>query len=208
MAMFYKGNRALQDRFDGRRIADRLVETRRRETFNDEDRDLIESLPFFFLATAHDGVVDCSFKGGMPGFVRLTGANTLEFPDYDGNSMYKSLGNLAASPSVGLLFIRFEERRARLRVNGRARLIHDPARVNAVEGARQIVEVTAEHIFPNCPRYIPEMAVTAPSDYAPRPGHHPPQPEWKHRDYLRDYIPERDKAEVFGALDAEGEEER
>ena len=207
MSMFHDGNRTLQDRFDGRRIADRLEETRRRATFNDEDRALIESVPFFFLATAHAGTVDCSFKGGVPGFVRVTGATTLEFPDYDGNSMYKSLGNLMLSPSVGLLFIRFEGRRGRIRVNGQARLIGDPARVAAVEGARQIVEVTAEHIFPNCPRYIPEMHLAAASEYAPRPGHTPPQPEWKHRDYLRDFIPDRDKAEVFANLSEEGSDD-
>lgn len=198
MTMFHQGNRDLQDRFDGRRIADRLAETRMRAEFNDEDRDLIESAPFFFLATAHEGIVDCSFKGGMPGFVRITGPRTLEFPDYDGNSMYKSLGNLALSPSVGLLFIRFEGTRGRIRVNGRARLVDDAGRVAAYEGARVLVEVEAEHIFPNCPRYIPEMRLVSESPFAPRPGHVPPQPEWKSRDYLRDYLPARDRPPVSG----------
>lgn len=200
MTMFHDGNRRLQDSFDGRRIADRLAETRMHAAFTADDRAFIESVPFFFLATAHDGTVDCSYKGGLPGFVRVTRASTLEFPDYDGNSMYKSLGNLLKSPSVGLLFIRFDGRRGRLRVNGQARLIDDPDRIATIDGARLIVEVTAEHIFPNCPRYIPEMEMGEASVYAPRRGHQPPQPEWKHRDYLRDYIPERDKDQVFSNL--------
>ena len=66
--------------------------------FTDDDKAFIESLPYFFLATADaEGRPDCSFKGGAPGFVRVTGPGELAFPDYDGNGMFKSLGNLLAN---------------------------------------------------------------------------------------------------------------
>src|SRR5881397_2221416 len=84
--MYHEGNRALQDQFDRRRIADRLEEKLTRTAFSDADKLLIESAIYFFLATADaEGRPDCSFKGGMPGFVRVTGPAELAFPDYDGN---------------------------------------------------------------------------------------------------------------------------
>ena len=71
--MFHEGNRRLQDQFDSRRISDRLEEFSRKE-FTSEDREFIERAPYFFLATANAaGQPDCSFKGGMPGFVAVTG---------------------------------------------------------------------------------------------------------------------------------------
>ena len=97
--MYHDGNRHLQDRFDSRRISDRLEEKLTRTAFNDDDKAFIEGAAYFFLATADsEGRPDCSFKGGMPGFVRVTGASELAFPDYDGNGMFKSLGNCHRQP--------------------------------------------------------------------------------------------------------------
>ena len=75
--------------------------------FTDDDKAFIEGASYLFIATADaEGRPDCSFKGGMPGFVRLTGPSELAFPDYDGNGMFKSLGNLmVVNPNIGLLFI-------------------------------------------------------------------------------------------------------
>ena len=91
--LYHYGNRLLQDQFDSRRIADRLEEKLARTAFTDDDKAFIESLPYFFLASADgEGRPDCSFKGGLPGFVRLTGPSELAFPDYDGNGMFKESG--------------------------------------------------------------------------------------------------------------------
>jgi predicted pyridoxine 5'-phosphate oxidase superfamily flavin-nucleotide-binding protein len=157
MAMYHEGSRRLQDRYDTRRLADRLVEVVAHRAFTDADRAFIESRPMFFLATADaDGRPDCSYKGGRPGFVRVVDATTLAFPSYDGNGMFKSLGNILANPHVGLLFVDFESPR-RLRVNGRASVREDdPLRAELV-GAQLVVRVQAEAIFPNCPRYIHKM---------------------------------------------------
>jgi uncharacterized protein len=104
--MYHDGNRQLQDRFDSRQISDRLEEKLTRVQFTADDTAFIESVPYFFLATADaEGRPDCSFKGGIPGFVRITGPSELAFPDYDGNGMFKSLGNILVNPSVGILFI-------------------------------------------------------------------------------------------------------
>ena len=177
--LYHDGNRALQDQFESRRIADKLARFAR-DTLNGDDRAFIASTPYFFLATADaDGRPDCSFKGGMPGFVRLTGPDELAFPDYDGNGMFKSLGNIIANPSVGLLFIALHGRPQRLRVNGTASVSRDDPLLAHTVGAQLIIRVKAKAIFRNCPRYLPAMQMVGPSVYSPVPGIEPPEPEWK-----------------------------
>ena len=194
IAMYHEGSRRLQDRFATRRLADRLVEVVAHTTFTDADRAFIESRPMFFLATADaEGRPDCSYKGGRPGFVRVVEPGTLAFPSYDGNGMFKSLGNILANPHVGLLFVDFESPR-RLRVNGRASIREDdPLRAELV-GAQLVVRVQAEAIFPNCPRYIHRMQLVEASSYAPCEGHTPPVPEWKQRPVFREVLPPGDPA--------------
>ena len=187
--MYHDGNRSLQDRFDSRRIADRLVEVLHRERFTAEDREFIEGRSMFFLATADaGGWPDCSYKGGRPGFVRVISDDTLAFPSYDGNGMFKSAGNLLANPRVGMLFMDFEKPK-RLRVNGTASIDFSDPLLGGFEGAQLVVRVHAEHIFPNCPRYIHRMALEEISVYAPAAGHEPPTPAWKEMEAFRDYLP-------------------
>lgn len=186
--MFHEGNRRLQDQFDSRPISDRLEQFARKE-FTPDDRAFIATLPYFFLATADaEGRPDCSFKGGMPGFVAVTGPSELAFPDYDGNGMFKSLGNILVNADVGLLFIAMHGRPQRLRVNGTAAVSRDDPLLARTVGAQLIVRVTARVIFPNCPRYIPDMQLTDPSTYAPRPGCDPPEPAWKGFDSFKDCV--------------------
>ena len=191
--MYHRGHRELQDRFDSRRIADRLVEVLHRTRFSNEDREFIESRAFFFLATADAaGRPDCSYKGGRPGFVRVIAEDVLAFPSYDGNGMFKSLGNVLVNAQVGLLFIDFEAPK-RLRVNGTASIVTDDPQLGLFEGAQALVRVQAAHIFPNCPRYIHRMQITEHSAHAPRPDYTPPVPAWKRFEVFRDYLPERDR---------------
>lgn len=187
--MYHDGNRELQDRFQSRRIADRLEEKLTRTAFTAEDKTFIESSAYFFLATADaQGRPDCSFKGGMPGFARVIGASELAFPDYDGNGMFKSLGNIKVNPNVGLLFIAMHGKPKRLRVNGQARVSDNDPLLAETVGAQLIVRVSAQAIFPNCPRYIPNMEMTGPSIYTPQPKRAPPEPGWKSSDEFKDVV--------------------
>jgi predicted pyridoxine 5'-phosphate oxidase superfamily flavin-nucleotide-binding protein len=177
--LYHHGNRQLQDQFDSRKIADRLEERLARTTFTEEDKAFIESRLFFFIASADaEGRPDCNHKGGMPGFVRVSAPDEIVFPDYDGNGMFKTLGNIAVNPHVGLLFIDFEKPK-RLRVNGEASFSRDDPLLPHTVGAQLIVRVKARAIFPNCPRYIPKMQLVEPSTYAPRTGADFPEPAWK-----------------------------
>jgi predicted pyridoxine 5'-phosphate oxidase superfamily flavin-nucleotide-binding protein len=192
--VYHAGMRQLQDRFDTRRLADRLEEKLARQVFSNEDRAFIESRPLFFLATADgEGRPDCSFKGGAPGFVRVTGEAELAFPSYDGNGMFRSLGNLLVNPAVALLFIDFEKP-TRLRVNGSASVAGDDPLLASFSGAQLIVRVRAERIFPNCPRYIHRMTTVEPSPYVPRAGYTPPVPKWKRFDEFADVLARDDPA--------------
>jgi hypothetical protein len=189
--MYHRGHRELQDRFDSRRIADRLEEVTVHTEFTARDRELIEQSPMFFLATADaEGRPDCSYKGGRPGFVRVLDARTLAWGDYDGNGQFRSLGNLLVNPGVALLFVNFEQPR-RIRVNGRATVSAEDPLLASFTGAQLVVRVTADRIFPNCPRYIHRMTVVEPSPYAPAPGHEPPMPDWKQDPSFRDHLPRK-----------------
>ena len=190
--LYHDGSRALQDQFDSRRLADHFERTITRDAFSDADKEFIETALFFFLATADAaGRPDCSFKGGTQGFVRITGPSELTFPDYDGNGMFKSLGNIRVNPSVGLLFIVMGDKPRRLRVNGEASITRDDPSMRDFAGAQLLVRVAARIIFPNCPRYIPALAGGTPSVYAPRADYDPPEPDWKQREGIKDKLPPR-----------------
>jgi predicted pyridoxine 5'-phosphate oxidase superfamily flavin-nucleotide-binding protein len=199
VTLYHDGMRELQDMRETRALADRLASVTLRHAFTPEDQAFIQRCPMFFLATADaEGRPDCSYKGGLPGFVRVVDERTLAFPDYDGNGMYRSLGNLKVNPHVGLLFIDFVQPK-RLRVNGVASIAANDVLLDAFPGAVFIVRVAATHIFPNCPRYVHRMAVAEPSVYAPREHYEPPVPAWKTFDAFRDALPTRDRAAAEAA---------
>jgi uncharacterized protein len=190
--MYHEGHRELQDRFASRALADRLTEKLERKVFNDGDKAFVEASPFFLIATADaEGRPDCSFKGGLPGFVRILAPDLLVFPDYDGNGMFRTLGNLRANPNIGLLFLRIGEAPGRLRINGRAEVSFDDPLIAATPGAQLMIKVTPEAIFPNCPRYIPHLQMVAPSVYAPAPEADPVEPAWKSFEMFSDVVPPR-----------------
>ncbi len=197
-AVYHDGMRRLQDRFDTRRLADRLEEKLGRTQFTAEDRAFIGSRTMFFLATADaQGRPDCSYKGGAAGFVRVTDVNELAFPSYDGNGMFRSLGNALVNAAVALLFIDFAQPQ-RLRVNGLAHLRHDDPLLEYFAGAQLVVRVRAKQIFPNCPRYIHRMSLTETSPYVPQAGRAAPVPAWKRFEIFRDVLPRDDPARAAG----------
>ena len=190
--MYHEGNRDLQDRFGSRALADRLEEKLRRSSFSEEDAAFIAEQSFFFLATADaEGRPDCSFKGGAAGFVQVVAPDLLVWPDYDGNGMFKSLGNLRANPNAGLLFIAMEETPRRLRVNGTVSLSFDDPLLQSTPGAQLLVRLTPTDIFPNCPRYIPRLQELERSEYIPCAEEPPVEPKWKSFEMFADVVPPR-----------------
>ena len=194
IARYHAGQREMQDRFDSRRIADRLEQVTYASELDDDDRAFIGGVSMFFLATADaEGRPDCSYKGGDPGFVIALSPRELAWPDYDGNGQFRSLGNLRANPHAGLLFVDWRKP-SRLRVNGSADVSADDPLLGSWPGAQLVVRLAVEQVFPNCPRYIHRMETIEPSPYVPRAGIEPPRPGWKDSPTFADALPRRDPA--------------
>ncbi|HVM14467.1 MAG TPA: pyridoxamine 5'-phosphate oxidase family protein [Egibacteraceae bacterium] len=191
---YHPGQRALQDRFDSRRMADRINDLLVHDGLDDNQRTFIERRECFFLATVDpDGQPTCSYKGGDPGFVRTLDPRTLAFPSYDGNGTFLSLGNLMAHARVGLLFVDFDSG-TRLRVHGTASVdIADPL-LDTWPEAQAVVRVVVTQVFPNCPRYVHRYALVEASVFVPRAHTTTPVPAWKRAPWARDALPAHDPA--------------
>jgi len=187
-------HRALQERFDTRRLADRMEEAILHDCITESEKAFIESRMMFFLATVDArGHVNCSYRGGDPGFVRVVDEHTIAFPNYDGNGMYLSMGAVAATRQVGILFIDFE-RPQRMRFNGDASIdFNDPLK-DLFPEAQFVVRVRAREIFTNCPRYIHKMKIVERSRFVPKGGCVTPVPGWKTGEWVADVLPENDPA--------------
>ncbi len=198
--LYGPGARAYQDQFDSRRLADRLIEMTVHDELDDGDIALVADQSTVFLSTVDaEGWPDVSYKGGAPGFVRVVGRTELQIPIYDGNGMFRSLGNIADTGRVALLFVD-TGRPWRMRVHGTAVVSTDPAVLDEHHGAQAVVIVTTARIFPNCGRYIHQDGGI--SRYVPRPGEETPIPSWKKLPGLREVLPAADAARL-DAGDAE-----
>ena len=201
---FHSGSRSLQDRFDTRALADRIDGLLVSDTISEGDSAFIEDRDMFFLATADaEGRPTCSYKGGEPGFVRVLDPHTLVFPNYDGNGMYLSAGNVLVHPDVGLLFIDFEQGN-RMRLEGTASIdLDDPLREDYPE-AQLVVRVRARAVYPNCPRYIHRYELVRRSTFVPRVDRLTPVPAWKRSEWALDALPADDPARDPGDRDVRG----
>lgn len=195
MSQLYEDHhRELHDRFDTRRLADRMEETLVHDSLTPDEKAYIAARDMFFLASVDTrGHVNCAYRGGEPGFVRAIDDHTIVFPNYDGNGMYLSMGNVLDASEVGLLFIDFENRK-RMRYNGTASInFDDPLRAEFPE-AQFVVRVKAREIFVNCPRYVHKMTVVERSRFVPKSGIETPVPSWKTSEWAADALAENDPA--------------
>ena len=194
VTLYGDGARQLQDRFETRRLADRIEERLVREALDADDRAFIERMDMFFLATVDaQGHASCSYKGGAPGFVRALDPRTLAFPCHDGNGMFLSMGAVIETGEVGLLFIDFEGQ-SRLRVNGHATIDEDEALRSGWPEAQFVVRVAIREVFPNCPRYIHKYAQVERSRFVPDRACATPVPSWKRSAWAADVVPDADPA--------------
>ena len=191
MSSFYSDEqRALQDQFDSRVLADVLEGVIVQPAIDDDAKTFIESRSFFFLSTVNaEGHPTVSYKGGTAGFVRVIDPRTIVFPSYDGNGMFLSMGNIAGDGRIGLLFMDFDPPH-RLRAHARATVTRDDAMMADYPGADLIVRATVIETFVNCPRYIAPQA-RGTSKYVPDANGDAPLPGWKKIDALQPFLPGR-----------------
>jgi uncharacterized protein len=185
------GSRQVQDRFDTRRLADAITARTIHDTLTPADKAFIERMDMFFIATeGASGGLDCSYKGGEPGFVKVLDDHTIAFPNYDGNGQYLTAGNIIETGKVGMLFIDFQNQ-YRMRLNGTATVEFDDPLQGEWPEAQFVVRVRAEEVFPNCPRYIHKMELVERSVFVPQAGCETPEPGWK--DHFEEALPEEQK---------------
>ena len=191
---YTEAQRAVQDQFDTRRLADRIDQLLVHDFIDPGSAAFIEERDMMFVASVDaNGQPTCSYKGGDPGFVRVLDPHTLAFPSYDGNGMFLTLGNLGETAQVGLLFIDFE-RPSRIRVQGRATVHADDPLLPSWPGAQVVVRVQVTAVFPNCPRYIHRMQEVEHSRFVPNGQEVPPVPDWKRSEWACDALPANDPA--------------
>jgi len=189
---FHEGNRKLQDQFETRPMADRLVDAIVSNQISPEDKEFIEEQNMFFFATVDkEGRPNCSYKGGSAGLVQVIDESTLAFPLYDGSGMYMSAGNVLVNEFVSLLFVDFQQQ-ARLRLNGSAFVQDNDPLLEHWPEAEMVLRVKIREMFPNCPRYIHKMELIEESAFIPKQHCETPAPDWKRLEMVADVLPARD----------------
>lgn len=169
-----QGERVLQKQYGSADRANDFYEIQMLNHLNDRMVKLIERQEMMFIATADaQGECDSSFRAGPPGFVVVLDDKTLIYPEYRGNGVYASLGNMSENPHVGILFIDFFDSTIGLHVNGKALVVDNGRmmqRVNAQEtvcAAMQVVDgphperwvqVNVEEAYIHCAKHVPRLA--------------------------------------------------
>ncbi|MBW4437013.1 MAG: pyridoxamine 5'-phosphate oxidase family protein [Pleurocapsa minor GSE-CHR-MK-17-07R] len=121
--------------------------TRHSATLTGSQQAWIAGADTFIIASAHpERDADASHRGGNPGFVRIDDEGRLTFPDYSGNMMFNTLGNIAVNPSVGLLFPDFKAG-STLQLTGDASIIWDGPRLADFPGAQRLVTVSVQEVI-------------------------------------------------------------
>lgn len=173
---------------------------------DDMHQGFIGSRDFFFLSTVTGaGEPTVSYKGGGVGIVKVVDPTTLLFPSYDGNGMFLSMGNIADTGKIGMLFIDFETPN-RVRVQATASLSQDAADLAHFPGADMVVRATVDTAFVNCGRYIHKHERVATSRYVPDAEGYAPVPAWKRIDALQPVFDDATRAGVEaegGTIEAE-----
>ncbi len=193
---FTSAQRQLQGEFETTDLANRIVETVVTEELSDQQAEFIHSRNMFYLSTIDElGYPSCSYKGGDLGFVRVINPGTIVFPNYDGNGMFMSMGNIQDKAKVGLLFIDFETPQ-RLRLRGKARCSREGPMIDSYPGANLVVEISVNHVWVNCPRYVHRMQPLDQSPYLPGKDGLVSLALWKRVDLIQDVLTAKDRAEA------------
>ncbi len=190
--MYGTGARSLQDEFDSRRLADRLVDVTLHNELDDGDIALIRDQATVWIATVDaDGWPDVSYKGGERGFVEVVDRTELQIPIYNGNGMWRTLGNVRDNGRVALLFVD-HDRPWRVRIHATGTVRTDATTIERHIGAEAVLAIRIGRVFPNCGRYIHQQGEI--SRFVPRPDEATPVPDWKELPFLNEVLPDTDPA--------------
>src|SRR6267378_3556236 len=148
-----RGEHDLQERYGNRKRADGFYKNQMLNYLNPQMRTFIARQEMFFLSTADGhGECDVSFRAGEAGFVHALDEKILVYPEYRGNGVTASLGNITENPHAAMLFVDFVRDKIGLHVNGAARILSNDERW---------VLVTVEEAYIHCSKHIPRMEKVA-----------------------------------------------
>lgn len=216
MTFYTDAQRKMQDKFESRQLADAMEGAIIEDRVNEGHAAFIESRDFFFLSTVTaSGEPTVSHKGGGVGTVKVLDSQTIAFPAYDGNGMFLSLGNIADTAKIGLLFMDFETPN-RVRVQATAQVHTDDVLLEQFPGAIAVVHAHVDAVFVNCARYIHKHLRQETSRYVPDAKGQQPYATWKRIDGMQQHLVPQDQGkalesggvitpEEYGAALARGE---
>jgi uncharacterized protein len=153
-----QGEHELQRRYRSGDRARRFYREQVLDRLNDRMIQFIGRQEMVWIATADGhGECDCSFRAGPPGFVQVLDARTLRYPEYRGNGVMASLGNILENPHVGMVFLDFDQERIGLHVNGTARIVEAGWHELARPRVERWVEVRVDEAYIHCRKHLPHL---------------------------------------------------
>ena len=154
-----RGEHELQRRYQSRERAGRFYRQQVLDQLNEPMVEFIGRQEMVWIATADaNGECDCSFRAGPPGFVQVLDDRTVRYPEYRGNGVMASLGNIAENPHVGMVFLDFDQERIGLHVNGTARILEAGANGHGPRPrAERWVEVRVREAYIHCRKHLPHL---------------------------------------------------
>jgi uncharacterized protein len=163
------GEHELQRRYGTSQRAERFYRHQVLDRLNERMREFVARQEMMFVATADTGgECDCTFRAGPPGFVRVVDERRITWPEYRGNGVHASLGNISENAHVGVLFVDFLRDVIGLHVNGRAAVVEDaqmrhwfgdlPSDPVPGRRAERWVLVHVDEAYIHCAKHIPRLA--------------------------------------------------
>jgi uncharacterized protein len=153
-----RGEHALQRRHGSEDRARRFYRQQVLDRLNEQMIAFISRQEMVWIATADGhGECDCSFRAGPVGFVQVADARTLRYPEYRGNGVMASLGNIAENPHVGMVFLDLDQERIGLHVNGTARIVEAGERHQERPRVERWVEVHVQEAYIHCRKHLPRL---------------------------------------------------
>lgn len=155
------GEKELQERFDSKERALQFYEDSMHDHLTQVMCEFVEERIMFFLATADaDGNTDCSPRVGPRGFVTVLDDERLVYPEYRGNGVNASLGNMVENSHATLVFVDWWESTVGLHVNGQTSIREDvPGVESSVDATKAWVEVEVEEAYIHCSKHIPKLSI-------------------------------------------------
>jgi len=179
------GEHDLQSKYGNVKRANAFYDNQVLDYLTPQMREFILNMKMMFVATSDEhGECDNTFRAGPPGFLRVLDEKTVMWPEYKGNGVMASMGNIVENPYVGILMVDFFETAVGLHINGRAKIVENDA-IEAFSGLfdrlpfatgfaespehkktpERWVVVSIDEAYIHCSKHIPRL-VEVPADEA------------------------------------------